>query len=112
VTAYWLIFAAAIEFAGAIIITFAAVGAIMLLIRQRSIGQAKTHMATGAITGLDFKLAATLLKALTLLSWKSIGMFAAIYAIRFTLKQAFSREQKNSLSTPHLPIDWLHRRLS
>ena len=40
------------------------------------------------------KLAATLLKVMTLLDWHQIGMFAAIYAIRFMIKQNFRREQQ------------------
>ena len=48
----------------------------------------------GAITGLDFKLAATFLKTMTLLDWHQIGMFAALYAIRFMIKQAFRRAQQ------------------
>jgi hypothetical protein len=39
----------------------------------------------GAITGLDCKLAATLLKTMTLLDGHQIGMFAALYAIRMGL---------------------------
>jgi uncharacterized membrane protein len=91
---YVPLLAAMIEFIGALIITAAAISAMFVLARRKSIRKAKIHIASGAITGLDFKLAATLLKALALLSWESIGMFASIYAIRIVLKQAFHMEQK------------------
>jgi hypothetical protein len=81
--------ATAIEFIGAIIIITAAIKAIFVLLKSRSIEESKICIAAGAITGLDFKLAATLLKMLTLIGWKQIGMFTAIYAIRFVLKKAF-----------------------
>jgi len=51
----------------------------------------------GAIAGLDFKLAATLFKMMTRLDWHQIGMFAAIYAIRFMIKQAFRRAQQEEM---------------
>jgi hypothetical protein len=31
---------------------------------------------------------------MTLLAWHQIGMFAALYALRFLLKQAFRHEQQ------------------
>ena len=43
---------------------------------------------------LEFELAATLRKTMTLLDWHQIGMFAAIYAIRFMIKQAFRCAQQ------------------
>jgi uncharacterized membrane protein len=89
-----LILAVAIEFIGAIIIVAHALRAVILLVRSYSVNQAKLMVANGAITGLDFKLAATLLKTITLMEWRQIGMFAAIYGLRFLLKQAFKREQK------------------
>jgi uncharacterized membrane protein YjfL (UPF0719 family) len=51
----------------------------------------------GAIIGLDVKLAATLLKTMTLLDWHQIGMCAAISAIRFMITQAFRRAQQEEM---------------
>jgi uncharacterized membrane protein len=91
----WLLIAATIEFLGALIIVAHAVRAVGVMLRERqAIDRAKLLVAQGAITGLDFKLAATLLKTMTLLDWHQIGMFAAIYAIRFMIKQNFHREQQ------------------
>ena len=91
----WLALAAMIECVGALIIVAHAVRALGIVLRGReTIDRAKSTIADGAITGLDFKLAATLLKTMTLLAWHQIGMFAALYAIRFLLKQAFRREQQ------------------
>ena len=91
---YLPVLAAIIEFVGALIITVAALRSVIALIRHDSVHNAKAQMASGAISGLDFKLAATLLKALSLVSWENIGMFASIYAIRLVLKQAFNIERK------------------
>jgi hypothetical protein len=96
VNSYLFNIAAAIEFIGAIIISIAAVMAIFVLLKSKSIEESKICIATGAITGLDFKLAATLLKMLSLIEWQQIGMFAATYAIRFILKNVFKMSSSNS----------------
>ena len=91
----WLLIAATIDFLGALIIVAHAVRAVGLVLRERqAIDRAKLLVAHGALTGLDCKLAATLLKTMTLLDWHQIGMFAALYAIRFLIKQAFRRAQQ------------------
>ena len=89
-----------IEFLGALILVAHAVCAVGVVLRERqAIDRAKVMVAHGAITGLDFKLAATLLKTMTLLDWHQIGMFAAVYAIRLMVKQAFRREQQDDSHT-------------
>ena len=94
----WLLIAATIEFLGALIIVAHAVRAVGLMLRERqAIDRAKLLVAQGAITGLDFKLGATLLKTMTLLDWHQIGMFAAIYALRFMITQAFRRAQQEEM---------------
>ena len=101
----WLNTAAIIEFVGALMITGHIIGAIYILINTFSIYPARQMVANGAITGLDFKLAATLLKALTLLQWQQIGTFAAIFSIRFILKHAFLTEQRSDAHAPTYPED-------
>ena len=94
----WLLIAATIEFLGALLIVVYAVRAVGIVLRERqAIDRAKWMVTQGAITGLDFKLAATLLKTMTLLDWHQIGMFAAMYAIRFMIKQAFRRAQQEEM---------------
>ena len=93
----WLLIAATIELLGVLMIVAHTVRAVGLVLRERqTLDRAKLLVAQGAIAGLDCKLAATLLKAMTLLDWHRISMFAAMYAIRFVLKQAFRREQQSA----------------
>jgi uncharacterized membrane protein len=93
--ALWRTLAALIECVGALIIVAHAMRALGIVLRERqTIDRAKRMIAEGAITGLDCTLAATLLTTMTLLTWHQIGMFAALYALRFLLKQAFRREQQ------------------
>lgn len=91
----WIDIGTIIEFIGTLIIVIHLIHAIYILIYQSSILHARLLIAKGAIAGLDFKLAATLLKVLALLQWQQIGMFTAIYAIRFIVKKAFARELLN-----------------
>lgn len=92
--AVWRFTADAIECTGAIVIATAAFAAIALLILCHSIAYARRIFANGAIAGLDFKLAATLLKALALLEWQQIKMFAVILSLRMILKLTFAAEEQ------------------
>jgi len=59
------------------------------------IGQlARLQGATGAVTGLSFKLAGTLLKTIQLHTWQQIFMFIAIFTLRTLLKRVFIWEQE------------------
>ena len=87
--AYLALLEEIIEFAGNMIIVVAAIMAMIALARHKPIHIAKRYISRGAITCLDFRLAATLLKALTLFTWQGIAMFVALYAIRTIAKQAF-----------------------
>jgi uncharacterized membrane protein len=78
--------ASAIEFAGALVIVSAIVRAIVSLRRPIDLQRARLIVADGAIAGLSFKVAATLLKTVALQSWQQIAMFAAILALRTVIK--------------------------
>jgi uncharacterized membrane protein len=94
--------AALIELAGALIIAAYAVRAGYSLLRGASIEYARLVVANGALAGLNFKVAATLLKTLDLQSWQQISMFAAIFALRFILKRAFQAD-KRMQAAGHMP---------
>jgi len=57
------------------------------------LAQARLLIAEGALAGLNFKVAATLLKTLQLQSWNQIGLFVATFALRTVLKRFFTWEQ-------------------
>jgi uncharacterized membrane protein len=84
---------ALIEFVGSLFIVGYVVAAIVSLFRVRSISYARLLVADGVITGLSFKLAATLLKSIIVHTWQQILLFAIIFALRTILKRAFSWEQ-------------------
>ena len=85
--------AVAIEFIGALFIIAYIILAIITLFRTRSIVQARLIVADGAILGLNFKLAGSLLKTIELHTWTQILIFVSIFALRFVLKRIFSWEQ-------------------
>ncbi len=89
-----LLTAQAIELLGSLLIASYVVRALALLLWQRAaaIERARHLIATGALAGLGFKVAATLHKTLQLRSWSQVGMFAAIVALRLLLKQVFAAE--------------------
>lgn len=89
----WPSIAGLIEFAGALIVMAYVVRAMLSLLRRNSIDQARFLVAQGALAGLGFKTAATLLKALQLADWEQIGMFVALFTLRMILKKAFQMEQ-------------------
>jgi uncharacterized membrane protein len=79
-----------IEFAGALVIIGHVLGATYSLYTTRSIEKARFTVATGAIAGLDFKTAATLLKTPELSSWDQVGVFIAILSVRVFLKHVLA----------------------
>jgi uncharacterized membrane protein len=83
--------ASGIEFVGALVIAFAVIQAFRHL---RDPQQARLLVADGAIMGLSFKVAATLLKTIGLRSWNQIAMFAAILALRTVIKAEFGWQTK------------------
>jgi uncharacterized membrane protein len=92
VPAIWLHVAALIEFAGSLIIAGYTLAAVVTLLRRAPLHEARRRVAQGAISGLDLKMAATLLKTLALSDWHAIGMFVAILALRTILKKSFVRD--------------------
>lgn len=86
--------AALIEFAGALIIAAYAIRAGYSLLRGASVDYARLIVADGALAGLNFKVAATLLKTLDLQSWQQISMFVAIFALRLILKRVFQADKR------------------
>ena len=76
-----------IEFIGALLIVAYVVAAMISLLRHGNVAQARLLVADGAITGLSFKLAGTLLKTIELRTWQQILMFVAIFVPRTVLKR-------------------------
>ena len=68
--------------------------AMVKLLRGGGVDEARLLVAEGAVLGLSFKVAATLLKTLELHSWNQILMFATIFAMRTILKQLFLWERQ------------------
>ncbi len=87
-----------IQLVGALIVVAHCLAALFALVRHREQREARLLVAQGAITGLGYTLAATLLKTLVLLSWRQIAMFAAIFALRTLLKRLFVWEQQHLAS--------------
>jgi uncharacterized membrane protein len=85
-----------IEMVGSLIIAVYCAAALATLIRsrERGIRMARLLIADGAISGLGFKLAGTLLKTVLLVSWHQILMFTAIFALRTVLKRLFAWERQ------------------
>ncbi len=89
------IWASLIEMGGSLIIVAYCLAALLMLLRSRAVGivSARLLIAQGVLTGLNFKLAGTLLKTLLLVSWRQILIFTAIFALRTLLKRLFIWEQ-------------------
>ncbi len=79
-----------IDLLGALLIVGYDGAAIVALLRGRSILQARLLVAEGAVFGLSFKVAGALLTALELPTWRQLGMFATVLALRTLLKQLFA----------------------
>ncbi len=87
------LWATIIEFLRALLIVFYPLRACLALLVQRNITLAWFLVAEGAISGLSFKLAGTLLRTLALQTWQQILMFVTIFALRTVLKRVFAGEQ-------------------
>lgn len=86
------VWAATIEFIGALLIGGYAVAALVIFARTRDIDQMRLTLADGVIAGLNFKLAATLLKTLLIHTWDQLLFFAIILVLRIALKRVFTWE--------------------
>ncbi len=82
-----------IEFIGALLICAYMLTARVVLVRTSTIITARLLVADGAIIGLSFKLAGTLVKTIELHTWQQILMFVAIFALRIILKRLFTWER-------------------
>lgn len=80
---------AAIEFLGALFVTAYCLRAVEALFRHKGVRSARLLVAEGALWGLSFKVAATLLKMISINTWSQIGMLAATLVIRTVLKRLF-----------------------
>ncbi len=89
----YTLWASLIEFAGALLIVGYIIAALFTLVRSGDIVKARLLVIDGAISGLSFKLAGTLLKTIELQSWQQILMFFAIFALRTILKRVFTWER-------------------
>ena len=88
------LWAALIEFVGALFIIGYLLTALLTLLHTRDVQLARLQGATGAVTGLSFKLAGTLLKTIQLHTWQQIFLFVAIFTLRTLLKRVFIWEQE------------------
>ena len=87
------LWAAIIEFIGALFIVGYLLAALILLLQRRDIRRARLLVTDGIIYALSFKVAGTLLKTISLHTWQQFWMFAAILALRTVLKQVFMWER-------------------
>lgn len=82
-----------IDLIGGLFVVGYALAAAVALLRTGAVSQARLLVAEGAVLGLSFKTAGTLLKTLEIHTWERIGMFGAVLALRVVLKQVFVWEQ-------------------
>lgn len=82
-----------IELISTAIIAGYVIAALVTLALTHSIPAARLLVAEGALYGLSFEVAATLLRTIALHTWQEIGIFAVILAIRTAIKLVFSWEQ-------------------
>src|SRR3989304_3533112 len=83
-----------IDLVAAAVVAGYVAAAMFKLARGGGVDEAQLLVAEGAVLGLSFKVAATLLKTLELHTWNQILMFAAIFAMRTVLKQLFLWEKQ------------------
>ena len=78
-----------IDFIGGLLVTAYAAAAVVALVRTGAVAHARLVIAEGAVLGLSFKTAGTLLKALEIHTWDQIGLFGVVLVLRIVLKQLF-----------------------
>lgn len=86
------LWAATIEFIGALIIVGYVAAALVDLARMRGARRAQLRVADGVMWGLSFKLAGTLLKTILLHTWEQVLFFVVIFTLRTVLKRVFAWE--------------------
>ncbi len=95
------LWATIIEFLGALLIVFSLFRASLVLLVQRNVVLARLLVADGAISGLSFKLAGTLLRTIELQTEQQILMFVAIFVLRTVLKRVFTWERTRLQQRQH-----------
>lgn len=89
--------AAIIEFGGTLVIAgYAAVALLGLVSGRTTLDETKLLVAQGALSGLSWKLSATLLKTIELQSLDQIGAAFAILGLRHVISFALDRERKRA----------------
>jgi len=83
-----------IEFGGALMVVVFCAVAVWSVLREHEPVKARHWVALGALMGLNFKLAATVLKTLYVVSWSQVGMLAFVIGLRTVLKWTFVRERR------------------
>ncbi len=93
------------DFIGSLLIIGYIVAALVVLLRRRGLLPARLLVAEGALWGLNFKVAATLLKTIVIHTWQELAFFTIIFALRTLIKWVFTWEQKRLLAqqTPAMP---------
>lgn len=82
-----------IEAAGSLLLLGYVLAALLALLRRHGLERSRLLLADGAVFALGFKTGASLLKTLELGTWRQIGAFVAILALRTVLKRAFAAEK-------------------
>jgi uncharacterized membrane protein len=85
-----------VDLVAAVVVAGYAAAAMVKLARGCGVTRARLLIAEGAVLGLSFKVAATLLGTLEIHTWDQILMFAAIFAMRTILKQLFLWERRQA----------------
>jgi uncharacterized membrane protein len=82
-----------IDFIGGLLLVASVVAAVVALLRTGCVTEARLLVAEGAVLGLSFKTAGTLLRTLDLRTWEQILMFGVVLTLRVVLKQLFVWEK-------------------
>ena len=93
-----------IEVAGSLLLLSYVLVALTALIRRHGLERSRLLLADGAIFALGFKTGASLLKTLELGTWRQIGAFAAIFALRTVLKRAIAADKATLLRGSSRPL--------
>lgn len=87
-----------IELIGSVVIVAFCLRGLVLAVLERKPYRVHDALAQGVLWGLDFKLAATLLKTLELTSWHQIAMFVLVLGLRTLLKRSLTRAWSRRLA--------------
>jgi hypothetical protein len=88
------VFCFAIDSASALVIIGYCTVAFITAVRSGRPTEAHGLVARGALLGMSIKLVGTCLKTIELQTWRQIGLFLVIFALRMILKRIFQAEDK------------------